>query len=256
MISQCMSERQTERRARRALRGRDGSGGGGAERVDPLRPPAAARRRARQPGPRPDAGGRRPDLAPPTPRRSSPGWTRSRGEIERGERDAGSGARRHPHERREPPDRARSASRAPAAHRAQPQRPGRDRPAALCARAPASRWWRPSTARGWRCAGARASTPRRCCPGYTHLQRAQAVTLGHHLLAYAEMLGRDRGRLARRRAARRRVAARLGRAGGDRAADRSRAHGRGARLRAGRRATAWTPSPIATSPPRSPSRAR
>jgi argininosuccinate lyase len=32
-------------------------------------------------------------------------------------------------------------------------------------------------------------------PGYTHLQRAQAVTLGHHLLAYAEMLRRDRGRL-------------------------------------------------------------
>jgi argininosuccinate lyase len=32
-------------------------------------------------------------------------------------------------------------------------------------------------------------------PGYTHLQRAQAVTLGHHLMAYAEMLGRDRGRL-------------------------------------------------------------
>jgi argininosuccinate lyase len=31
-------------------------------------------------------------------------------------------------------------------------------------------------------------------PGYTHLQRAQVVTLGHHLLAYAQMLGRDRGR--------------------------------------------------------------
>jgi len=31
-------------------------------------------------------------------------------------------------------------------------------------------------------------------PGYTHLQRAQVITLGHHLLAYAEMLGRDRGR--------------------------------------------------------------
>src|SRR5450432_2377911 len=30
-------------------------------------------------------------------------------------------------------------------------------------------------------------------PGYTHLQRAQVVTLGHHLLAYAEMLRRDRG---------------------------------------------------------------
>jgi len=33
-------------------------------------------------------------------------------------------------------------------------------------------------------------------PGYTHLQLAQPVTLGHHLLAYVEMLGRDRGRLA------------------------------------------------------------
>lgn len=28
-------------------------------------------------------------------------------------------------------------------------------------------------------------------PGYTHLQRAQPVTLAHHLLAYVEMLGRD-----------------------------------------------------------------
>ncbi len=38
-------------------------------------------------------------------------------------------------------------------------------------------------------------------PGFTHLQAAQPVTLGHHLLAYVEMLGRDRGRLtdARRR---------------------------------------------------------
>jgi argininosuccinate lyase len=31
-------------------------------------------------------------------------------------------------------------------------------------------------------------------PGYTHVQRAQPVTLGHHLLAYAEMLSRDRER--------------------------------------------------------------
>jgi argininosuccinate lyase len=38
-------------------------------------------------------------------------------------------------------------------------------------------------------------------PGFTHLQPAQPVTFGHHLLAYVEMLGRDRGRLdgARRR---------------------------------------------------------
>ena len=33
-------------------------------------------------------------------------------------------------------------------------------------------------------------------PGYTHMQRAQPVTLGHHLLAWAEMLERDRARFA------------------------------------------------------------
>ncbi len=33
-------------------------------------------------------------------------------------------------------------------------------------------------------------------PGYTHLQTAQPVTFGHHLLAYVEMLARDRGRFA------------------------------------------------------------
>src|SRR6201999_4365178 len=32
-------------------------------------------------------------------------------------------------------------------------------------------------------------------PGFTHLQVGQPVTFGHHLLAYVEMLGRDRGRL-------------------------------------------------------------
>jgi argininosuccinate lyase len=33
-------------------------------------------------------------------------------------------------------------------------------------------------------------------PGFTHLQTAQPVTFGHHMLAYVEMLNRDRGRLA------------------------------------------------------------
>ena len=33
-------------------------------------------------------------------------------------------------------------------------------------------------------------------PGYTHLQRAQPVTFGHHLMAYASMLLRDRERLS------------------------------------------------------------
>ena len=38
-------------------------------------------------------------------------------------------------------------------------------------------------------------------PGYTHMQTAQPVTFGHHLMAYVEMIGRDRGRFsdARRR---------------------------------------------------------
>lgn len=38
-------------------------------------------------------------------------------------------------------------------------------------------------------------------PGFTHLQPAQPVTFGHHLLAYGEMFNRDRGRMqdARRR---------------------------------------------------------
>jgi argininosuccinate lyase len=38
-----------------------------------------------------------------------------------------------------------------------------------------------------------ASTP---MPGYTHLQRAQPVTVGHHLLAWTEMLERDLARFA------------------------------------------------------------
>jgi len=37
-------------------------------------------------------------------------------------------------------------------------------------------------------------------PGFTHLQAAQPVTLGHHLLAYVEMFGRDRGRFRDARA--------------------------------------------------------
>jgi argininosuccinate lyase len=42
-------------------------------------------------------------------------------------------------------------------------------------------------------AAADATTP---MPGYTHLQRAQPITLGHHLLAWSEMLERDRARFA------------------------------------------------------------
>jgi argininosuccinate lyase len=37
-------------------------------------------------------------------------------------------------------------------------------------------------------------------PGFTHLQPAQPVTFGHHLMAYVEMLARDRGRIRDARA--------------------------------------------------------
>jgi argininosuccinate lyase len=37
-------------------------------------------------------------------------------------------------------------------------------------------------------------------PGFTHLQSAQPITFGHHLMAYVEMLGRDAGRFADARA--------------------------------------------------------
>ncbi|UYH52082.1 argininosuccinate lyase [Candidatus Kirkpatrickella diaphorinae] len=42
-----------------------------------------------------------------------------------------------------------------------------------------------------------AATP---MPGFTHLQVAQPITFGHHLLAYVEMLARDKGRLEDARA--------------------------------------------------------
>jgi argininosuccinate lyase len=54
-------------------------------------------------------------------------------------------------------------------------------------------------------AEAEADTP---MPAYTHLQRAQPVTVGHHLLAWVEMLDRDRARF--RFAARQAAASPLG----------------------------------------------
>ena len=50
--------------------------------------------------------------------------------------------------------------------------------------------------------------PRRVMPGFTHLQTAQPITFGHHLLAYVEMLRRDRGRFADATRAAQRIAAR------------------------------------------------
>ena len=41
--------------------------------------------------------------------------------------------------------------------------------------------------------------PTTVMPGYTHLQRAQPITFGHHLMAYAQMFLRDMQRLERLR---------------------------------------------------------
>ena len=68
-------------------------------------------------------------------------------------------------------------------------------------------------------------------PGFTHLQTAQPVTFGHHLLAYVEMAARDRGRFADAR--KRLNESPLGRRGARRhlVPDRSRRHRKGAWFR-------------------------
>ena len=106
------------------------------------------------------------------------------------------GARGRSHERREP---------AQGRHR----RAGRD---GCIRRGRVTIRWRPTSSFGcatgstrWmrRSAGLQLSLARKAethaatvMPGFTHLQPAQPVTFGHHLLAYVEMIGRDRGRFA------------------------------------------------------------
>ncbi len=85
-------------------------------------------------------------------------------------------------------------------------------------------------------ADAEADTP---MPGYTHLQRAQPVTVGHHLLAWIEMLDRDRTRFGARAGGGRGLPARL--------RARSRARPCRCRNRPAACATRSTASPTATS---------
>ena len=85
-------------------------------------------------------------------------------------------------------------------------------------------------------------------PGYTHLQRGQPVTAGHHFLAYVEMLERDKSRLADCR--KRLNISPLGSgalAGSTINLDRQR-HRRDSDSTASR-TTRWTPSPTATTSP-------
>ena len=59
-------------------------------------------------------------------------------------------------------------------------------------------------------------------PGYTHLQRAQPVLFAHHLLAYVDMIERDKGRILDAIEALECDAARLRRLGRDQLSRRSR----------------------------------
>ena len=93
-------------------------------------------------------------------------------------------------------------------------------------------------------------------PGFTHLQVAQPVTFGHHLLAYDAMLARDMRAPRRLPPARQPAAARQRRARRHELSDRPRARRAGAGLRRPVRATRSTPCPIATSRSNSPRRRR
>ncbi len=68
-------------------------------------------------------------------------------------------------------------------------------------------------------------------PGFTHLQSAQPVTFGHHLLAYVEMFDRDAGRLSDARARMNESPLGGGGAGRHVLSDRPRDDGEGTRLR-------------------------
>ena len=68
-------------------------------------------------------------------------------------------------------------------------------------------------------------------PGLTHLQTAQPVTFGHHLLAYVEMAARDRGRFADARRRLNECPLGVGGAGRNVLSDRPRYDRKGARLR-------------------------
>ena len=103
-------------------------------------------------------------------------------------------ARRHPHECREPAGRSWSG----AAGRLHTARSRNDQVATdfrLWVRATIDQIGTtrsPATRRRW--PRRRWRTPTTVMPGFTHLQTAQPVTFGHHLLAYVEMAARDRGR--------------------------------------------------------------
>ncbi len=85
-------------------------------------------------------------------------------------------------------------------------------------------------------------------PGFTHLQAAQPVTFGHHLLAWFEMLSRDYERLVDCRKRVNRLPLGSGRAGRHHLPDRPRPSPANCWASTRSAATRWTACPTATSP--------
>ena len=157
-------------------------------------------------------------------------------------------ARRHSHERRVAPRRADRPGGGAPAHRALAQRSGGDRFPPLRPRRRSTRSTRSSPICSSRsCERARGRGRQASCPASRICKRAQPVTFGHHLLAYVEMIGRDRGRLPRRARAAQRMSARRGGARRHVLPDRPRDDGDARSASTGRRPIRSTASPIATS---------
>jgi hypothetical protein len=134
-------------------------------------------------------------------------------EIEAGTFAFSHRARGHPHERGGAAEGDHRRARRAAPHGAEPQRPGGDRLPPLGARAAATRRWRGLEALHARAADQAEAGADWVMPGFTHLQTAQPVTWGHHMMAYVEMLGRDARPLPRRPGADERMPAGRGGAG-------------------------------------------
>ena len=107
---------------------------------------------------------------------------------------------RHSHECRGAPERDRRRTGGPSAHRAV-RATIRSRPISNCGSA--IRWTRPLTGSGALIEALLEQAEAGAdwvMPGFTHLQTAQPVTWGHHMLAYVEMFGRDQSRFKDARA--------------------------------------------------------
>ena len=153
---------------------------------------------------------------------------------------------------RKAPDRAGRRCRQAPAHRPFAQRPGGHRYPPLSARRDRSTFWSAQGLPDSPCSIWPSSTRDTVMPGFTHLQVAQPVTFGHHLMAYFEMLERDAERLRRLPQARQPPAAGRGRAGRHQLSRSTANSSRANWASTASAKTRWTPFPTAISPSNSP----